>query len=75
MSGLGQQVSEVATKEYSFEKNLEKMKSEWRDLSFEITPYKESGTYVLRGVDEVIALLDDQIVKIQAMRGSPYAKA
>jgi dynein heavy chain, axonemal len=72
---LGKQVSEVATKEYSFEKNLEKMKSEWRDLSFEISPYKESGTYVLRGVDEVIALLDDQIVKIQAMRGSPYAKA
>jgi dynein heavy chain len=51
------------------------MKAEWRDLSFEISPYKESGTYVLRGVDEVIALLDDQIVKIQAMRGSPYAKA
>ena len=73
--GLFRQVSEVASKEYSFEKNLEKMKSEWRELTFDIQPYKESGTYVLRGVDEVIALLDDQIVKIQAMRGSPYAKA
>jgi dynein heavy chain len=68
-------VSEVAAKEYSFEKNLEKMKSEWRELAFDISPYKESGTYVLRGVDDVITLLDDQIVKIQGMRGSPFAKA
>ena len=58
-------MSEVATKEYSFERNLDKMKGEWRELAFDISPYKESGTYVLRGVDEVMALLDDQIVKIQ----------
>ena len=60
-----QEISEVATKEYSFERNLEKMKQEWRDLVFDLNPYKDTGTYVLRGIDETIALLDDQIVKVQ----------
>jgi hypothetical protein len=32
------------------------------------------GSYVIKGVDEVVVLLDDQIVKVQGMRGSPYAK-
>ncbi len=33
-----------------------------------------TGSYVIKGVDEVVVLLDDQIVKVQGMRGSPYAK-
>jgi len=68
------QISEVAAKEYSFERALDKMKVEWDEYSFELQPYRDSGTYVVRGVDEVVALLDDQIVKVQAMRGSPFVK-
>ncbi|GIQ90497.1 dynein heavy chain, partial [Kipferlia bialata] len=34
----------------------------------------DSGAYVIRGVDEVLQLLDDHIVVTQAMRGSPYIK-
>lgn len=33
-----------------------------------------TGSYVIKGVDEVVVLLDDQIVKVQGMRGSPYAR-
>jgi dynein heavy chain, axonemal len=69
-----QNISDVAEKEYKFEFALEKMRGEWRDLVFEVSPYKDTGTYVVKGVDEVVALLDDQIVKVQGMRGSPYAK-
>ncbi|EKX31285.1 hypothetical protein GUITHDRAFT_83228, partial [Guillardia theta CCMP2712] len=69
------EISEVASKEYSFERNLERMKQDWRDLTFELQPYKDTGTFVVRAVDDIITLLDDQIVKVQAMRGSPYAKA
>jgi len=67
-------LSEQAAKEYGFERTLDKMKTEWRDLQFEFSPYKDSGTYVLKGIEETVMLLDDQIVKVQAMRGSPYAK-
>ena len=68
-------LSETAAKEYSFERTLDKMKSEWRELNFEFNPYKDSGTFVLKGIEDTVMLLDDQIVKVQAMRGSPYAKA
>eukprot|EP00961_Rhodomonas_salina_P027289 369315-Rhodomonas_salina.1 len=67
-------LSEQAAKEYGFEKTLDKMKTEWRDLQFEFSPYKDTGTFTLKGIEETVMLLDDQIVKVQAMRGSPYAK-
>ena len=67
-------ISDVAEKEFKFEFTLEKMRNEWRDLVFDLSPYKDTGTYVVKGVDDVVALLDDQIVKVQGMRGSPYAK-
>ncbi|EKX45970.1 hypothetical protein GUITHDRAFT_94428 [Guillardia theta CCMP2712] len=67
-------LSEQAAKEYGFERALDKMKTEWKDLEFEFSPYKDTGTYVLKGIEETVMLLDDQIVKVQSMRGSPYAK-
>ena len=68
-------LSEQAAKEYGFERTLDKMKSEWRELLFEFSAYKDTGTFVLKGIEDTVVLLDDQIVKVQAMRGSPYAKA
>ena len=35
-------------------------------------PYKESGTCIIGGVDDVQAILDDQIVKVQAINASPF---
>ncbi|KAJ1482176.1 dynein heavy chain, N-terminal region 2-domain-containing protein, partial [Baffinella frigidus] len=68
------QLSEQSAKEYGFERTLDKMKSEWKELLFDFAPYKDSGTYMLKGIEDTVVLLDDQIVKVQAMRGSPYAK-
>ena len=69
-----QEITIAAEKEYDLERSLNNMMKEWTTIEFEVKPYKESGTFIVGGVDEIIALLDDHIVKSQTMRGSPYIR-
>ena len=65
-------VCATAGKEYSLLKAMEKMEEEWVEMNFDSVPYKDTGTSILRKLDEVEQLLDDQIVRTQAMRGSRF---
>uniref|UniRef100_A0A3Q3E168 Dynein, axonemal, heavy chain 1 n=1 Tax=Labrus bergylta TaxID=56723 RepID=A0A3Q3E168_9LABR len=67
-------VAEVAGKEYTIEQALEKMEQEWANVFFDVLPYKETGTYILKSPDEVSQLLDDHIVMTQSMSFSPFKK-
>lgn len=67
-------VSESATKESTLEKGIEKMQRDWADLAFTVNPYKDTGTYVIAGVDEIQLLLDDHITKAVTIKNSPYIK-
>lgn len=63
-----------ASKEYSLLKTLEKMESEWEGLEMKTIAYKDTGTFVIGGTDEIQMILDDQIVKVQSMNASPFVK-
>ena len=70
-----QEVCVAAEKEYGLERTLQGMKDEWSLVQFEVKAYKETGTSVVGGIDDIITLLDDHLVKTQTMRGSMYIKA
>ena len=65
-------VCDVAGKEYAIEQAMDKMEGEWKGVNLEVQPYRETGTFVLKGFDVVQQLLDDHIVMTQSMSFSPF---
>ena len=67
-------VADVAGKEYSIEVALNKMEDEWKDLAFEVMPYKETGTSIIKIAEEVTQQVDDHMMMTQSMTFSPFKK-
>ncbi|KAL8022251.1 putative AAA+ ATPase domain, dynein heavy chain region D6 P-loop domain-containing protein [Plasmopara halstedii] len=67
-------ISETARKEHEIEKSLHLMEEQWTNLILNVVDYRDTETYVLKGVDEIQALLDEQITTIQAMQFSSFKK-
>ncbi|XP_053705138.1 dynein axonemal heavy chain 12-like isoform X1 [Synchiropus splendidus] len=67
-------ISAAATKEFSLEKAMQTMLTIWNNISFNHQLYRETGVSILTAVDEIQTMLDDQIVKTQTMRSSPFIK-
>ncbi|KAG3085473.1 Dynein heavy chain 1, axonemal [Phytophthora cactorum] len=65
-------VAEAAGKEYQVEQALRTMKAAWETVDLQIIAYRETGTYVIKGVDEIQAILDEHVTMTQAMMFSTF---
>jgi len=68
-------VAEKAAKEFSIEQQLDKMETEWKSVKFDVLPYKQTGTFIIKASEEISQMLDDHIVATQSMSFSPFKKA
>ncbi|CAF1941259.1 unnamed protein product [Rotaria magnacalcarata] len=68
-------VAEKAGKEFSIEQQLDKMENEWKSVRFDVLPYKQTGTFIIKTSEEISQMLDDHIVATQSMSFSPFKKA
>ena len=57
-------IAEVAGKEFAIEQALVKMEGEWAPIAFEVLPYKETGTYIIKTSEEISQMID---VRLQTM--------
>lgn len=66
------EISALASKEYALEQAMRKMSQDWASMSFTFVPYKDTPLFVLASFDDVLALLEDHIVKTTTMKNSPF---
>jgi dynein heavy chain len=69
---LIQKIGESAAKEYQIEKALDKMEKEWEEMNLQLHPYRETGTAVLKGIDDINTILDEQITMTQTIMFSAF---
>jgi energy-coupling factor transporter ATP-binding protein EcfA2 len=61
-----------AQAEYTIETSLDRMNNEMNQLSFEISPYKTSQTYIIPSMDNVVSLIDQHRAATNSFFSSPH---
>lgn len=67
-----EKIGEIAGKEYTLESALTGMYAQWEGVELDLMDYRDTGTYALKGSEEMVQQLDDQITMTQAIGFSPF---
>jgi dynein heavy chain len=67
-----EKVAERASKEFGIETALNKMAKAWETVPLIVEPYRDTGTCILKGIDDYMTLLDEHITMTQAMAFSAF---
>ncbi|XP_054461370.1 dynein axonemal heavy chain 2-like [Anoplopoma fimbria] len=67
------EISGAASKELFIEKGLEEITKTWEETFLDLEPYK--GHYRLRGTDEVVQALEENMSILSTMKASRFVKA
>ena len=66
-------ISTEATQEAALEGMLKKINDKWQDIEFTVLPFKElKDAFILGGVDEIIAALEDSMVTMSVILASRF---
>jgi dynein heavy chain len=60
-------ISNNAWEEHLIEMDLNKMMEEWNNIKFELIPYQNTGTYIVKLSDEEKKMLDDHVLLIKKL--------
>ncbi|CAD8148668.1 unnamed protein product [Paramecium octaurelia] len=66
------EISETASKQSSFERSINKMKSEWKNIKFELIQFRDTDTHILKSVEPILDKLDEDITKMMSIASSPF---
>jgi dynein heavy chain len=50
------------------------MKIEWKPIKFEIIDYKDSDTFIIKGIEPIMDKLDEDLAKTLSIASSPFVK-
>ena len=67
-----EKIAEKSSKEFGIEVALDKMTKAWETVPLIVELYRDTGTCILKGVDEYMSLLDEHITMTQAMAFSAF---
>ena len=70
------EIGEKAYKEYMIETELNAMKLQWEEINITLKAYSKgtTNTFIMSGVEDVNNILDEHMLKTQAMQFSPFKK-
>jgi len=67
-----EKIAEKSSKEFGIETALDKMFAAWENVNLVVELYRETGTCILKQVDDYMSLLDEHITMTQAMSMSAF---